>query len=110
MIGNRVAALERAGLVQRLHGEAYSIGQDFIDHVDKHFAKAAKRSPNIVRNLEGRAFEAQVRAFGETWLDQQLAGQAVEPIGGAGLGGDDRSAMEERMKRQFKRVKDSDRI
>ena len=109
MIGNRVAALERAGLVQRLHGEAYSIGQDFIDHVDKHFAKAAKRSPNIVRNLEGRAFEAQVRAFGETWLDQQLAGQAVEPIGGAGLGGDVRSAMEERMKRHFQRGIVSDR-
>ena len=30
MIGNRIAALERAGLVQRFHGDAYSIGTDFI--------------------------------------------------------------------------------
>lgn len=103
MIGNRIAALERAGLAQRFHGEAYSIGPDFVDRVDEHFAKASKRSPNIIRKLEGRAFETQVRAFGETWLDQQLAGQAVEPIGGAGLGGDVRSAMDARMKRHFQR-------
>jgi len=103
MIGNRIAALERAGLVQRFHGETYSIRPDFIDRVDAHFAKAAKRSPNIIRKIEGRVFESQVRAFGETWLDQQLAGQAVEPIGGAGLGGDVRSAMDDRMKRHFQR-------
>ncbi|MEM6898498.1 MAG: DUF3363 domain-containing protein [Pseudomonadota bacterium] len=103
MIENRITALERAGLVQRFHGDAYSIGPDFVDRVDEHFAKAAKRSPNIVRKLEGRAFESQVRAFGETWLDQQLAGQAVEPIGGAGLGGDIRTAMDARMKRHFQR-------
>lgn len=103
MIKNRIAALERAGLVQRFYRDAYSIGTDFIDRVDEHFAKAAQRSPNIVRKMEGRAFETQVRAFGETWLDQQLAGQAVEPIGGAGLGGEVRSAMNERMKRHFQR-------
>ncbi|MEL6728526.1 MAG: DUF3363 domain-containing protein [Pseudomonadota bacterium] len=109
MINNRIAALERAGLVQQFHEDAYSIGSDFIDRVDEHFAKAAKRSPNIVRKVEGRAFETQVRAFGETWLDQQLAGQAVEPIGGAGLGGDVRTAMDERMKRHFQRGIVSDR-
>ncbi|MEL7102538.1 MAG: DUF3363 domain-containing protein [Pseudomonadota bacterium] len=103
MIENRIAALERAGLVQRFHGDAYSIGPDFVDRVDEYFGKAAKRSPNIVRKLEGRAFESQVRAFGETWLDQQLAGQAVEPIGGAGLDGDVRTAMDARMKRHFQR-------
>ena len=103
MIENRIAALERAGLVQRIHGDAFSIGPDFVDRVDEHFAKAAKRSPTIVRKVEGRAFEAQVRAFGETWLDQQLAGQAIEPIGSAGLGGDVRSAMDKRMKRHFQR-------
>ena len=103
MIKNRIAALERAGLVQPFHGDAYSIGSDFIDRVDEHFATAAKRSPNIARKVEGRAFETQVRAFGETWLDQQLAGQAVEQIGGAGLGGDVRSAMDDRMKRHFQR-------
>ena len=103
MIKNRIAALERAGLVQRFKGHAYSIGPNFIDRVDTHFAKAAKRSPNIIRKIEGRAFQTQVRAFGETWLDQQLAGQAVEPIGSAGLGGDVRPAMDERMKRHFQR-------
>ena len=103
MIKNRIAALERAALVQRFHGEAYSIGSDFVDRVDKHFEKAAKRSPNIIRKIEGRAFETQVRAFGETWLDRQLAGQAVELLGSAGLGGDVRSAMDERMKRHFQR-------
>ncbi|MEL6415012.1 MAG: DUF3363 domain-containing protein [Pseudomonadota bacterium] len=112
MIKNRIAALERAGLVQRFHQDAYSIGPDFIDRVDEHFGKAAKRSPNIIRKIEGRAFETQVHAFGETWLDQQLAGQAVEQIGGAGLGGDVRSAMDERMKRHFQRgiVNDRDAI
>lgn len=109
MIRNRIAALERAGLVQRFHGTAYSIGPEFIDRVDEHFGKAANRSPNIVRKVEGRVFESQVRAFGETWLDQQLAGQAVEPLGGAGLGGDVRSAMDERMKRHFQREIVSDR-
>lgn len=103
MIENRIAALDRAGLVQRFHGESYSIGTDFIDRVDEHFAKTAKRSPHIIRKIEGRVFETQVRAFGETWLDHQLAGQAVEPIGGAGLGGDVRSAMDERMRRHFQR-------
>ena len=103
MIKNRIAALERAGLVQRFHGDAYSIGTDFIDRVDEHFANAAKRSPNIIRKLKGRAFESQARAFGETWLDQQLAGQAVELLGSAGLGGDVRSAMADRMKRHFRR-------
>ncbi len=103
MIKNRVAALERVGLVRRFYGNAYSIGPNFIDLVDEHFGKAANRSPNIVRKLEGRAFESQVLAFGETWLDQQLAGQAIEPLGSAGLGGDVRSAMYERMKRHFQR-------
>lgn len=103
MIKNRIAALERAGLVRRFYGNAYSIGPNFIDLVDEHFGKAANRSPNIVRRVEGRVFESQVRAFGETWLDQQLAGQAIEPLGSAGLGGDVRSAMDERMKRHFQR-------
>ncbi|MEL7101964.1 MAG: DUF3363 domain-containing protein [Pseudomonadota bacterium] len=103
MIKNRIAALERAGLVRRFYGNAYSIGPNFIDLVDEHFGKAANRSPNIVRKVKGRVFESQVRAFGETWLDQQLAGQAIEPLGSAGLGGDVRSAMDERMKRHFQR-------
>ena len=103
MIKNRIAALERAGLIQRFHGNAYSIGTDFIDRVDGHFGKAAKRSPNIIRKVGGRVFESQVRAFGETWLDQQLAGQAIEPLGSAGLGGDVRSAMDERMRQHFQR-------
>ena len=52
-------------LVQQFHEDAYSIGSDFIDRVDEHFAKAAKRSPNIVRKVEGRAFETQVRGSEE---------------------------------------------
>lgn len=98
MIENRLGALERAGLIERFHGDAFSVAPDFVRRADRHFAKAAKRSPNIVRKLEHRAFEQQVRAFGETWLDQQLAGVAEEKLAEAGLGGDVRAAMGKRLK------------
>lgn len=98
MIENRLGSLERAGLIERFHAESFFVKPDFIRRVDRHFAKAAKRAPNIVRKLEGREFENQIRALGETWLDQQLAGVANEKLSEAGLGGDVRHAMEKRMK------------
>jgi type IV secretory pathway VirD2 relaxase len=96
-VNNRIEALERAGLLERFSDVDVLITDGFIDRVNDHFGKAAKRSPTIVRKLEGHAFEQQIDAQGETWLDRQLAGTAKEPLSEAGLGGDVRSAMAQRM-------------
>ena len=109
MIENRLGALERAELIKRFQSQAYAIGEHFVERVDQHFEKAAKRSPNIIRKLEGRAFENQVRAFGETWLDQQLAGIAKEQLSEAGLGGEVHAAMKKRMQVHRERQLVSDR-
>ena len=96
-VSNRIEALERAGLVERFSDGDVLITDGFIDRVNDHFGKAAKRSPTIIRKLQGHAFEHQVEAQGETWLDRQLTGVANVPLSEAGLGGEVRSAMAQRM-------------
>ena len=97
MFERRLKALESQGLVTGRSGDHYPIPPDFLDKVDDHFAALVKRAPSIIRQLEGRDFEHQVKAHGETWLDQELAGTAREPLSEAGLGGEVRAAMGERM-------------
>lgn len=97
MFERRLQALESQGLVTGRVGNDYPIPPGFVDKVDDHFAALAKRAPSLVRGLEGRDFEHQVKARGETWLDQHLAGTAPEPLSEAGLGGEVRDAMAKRM-------------
>lgn len=96
-VNNRIEALERAGLVERFSDGDLLITDGLIHRINDHFGKAAKRSPTIVRKLEGYAFEPQIEAQGETWLDRQLAGVAKDPLSEAGLGGEVRSAIAKRM-------------
>lgn len=98
LIQNRLGALERARLIDRNSNGSVSIDAGFVDRVDKHFSKIARQSPSIVRKLEHRQFETQVQAIGETWLDQRLAGIVPEQVSEAGLGGEVRKAMTQRMK------------
>lgn len=102
-IQNRIGALEYARLIDRSQDGSVSIDDGFIDRVDKHFAKIARQSPSIVRNLESQAFRAQVRALGETWLDRQLAGLDAERLSDAGFGGVIKGAMRQRMKTLLER-------
>lgn len=92
----RVDALIKANLAKRFSTDTAHIPPDFLDRVNEHFERLSKRSPTIMRPLEGMEFENQVQARGETWLDRQLAGDRSETIGHAGLGGDVRAAMGER--------------
>jgi hypothetical protein len=98
MCERRLEALRKAKIVKPFNDRTTFIPPDFIDRVEKHFEKAAKRSPTILRQLEGMDFERQVSERGETWLDRQLAGGADQTIGHAGLGGDVRGAMDKRMR------------
>lgn len=97
MFERRLQALESQGLVTGRTDDHYPIPPSFLDKVDDHFAALGKRAPSLVRKLKGRDFEHQVKARGETWLDQQLAGTAREPLSEAGLGGEVRAAMGKRM-------------
>ncbi|MEQ9586757.1 MAG: DUF3363 domain-containing protein [Parvibaculaceae bacterium] len=97
MFERRLQALEKQGLVTGRTGDHWPIPPRFLDKVDDHSAALAKRAPSLVRKLEGRDFDHQVRACGETWLDQHLAGTAPEPLSEAGLGGEVRAAMTKRM-------------
>lgn len=97
MFERRLKALESQGLVTGRVGNDYPIPPGFVDKVDDHYTAMAKRAPSLVRKLEGRDFENQVKAHGETWLDQHLAGTAPEPLSEAGLGGEVRAAMARRM-------------
>jgi type IV secretory pathway VirD2 relaxase len=109
MFERRLDALEQQGLVTTsVHGRR-QIAPDFMDKVNDHAAALAKRAPSLIRKLEGRDFEAQVKARGETWLDQQLAGTAPEPLSEAGLGGEVRGAMAKRMAVHIERGLVSDR-
>lgn len=97
LIQNRLGALERARLIDRNSDGSVSIDAGFVDRLEKHFGKIARQSPSIVRKLEHRQFETQAQAIGETWLDQRLAGIAPEQVSEAGLGGEVRKAMTQRM-------------
>lgn len=98
MCERRLEALEKQGLVSPAMGDARAISRGFLGKVNEHYERLAKRSPSIVRKLDYRDFENQISARGETWLDQQLAGTAPEPLSEAGLGGEVRTAMAERLK------------
>lgn len=98
MCTRRLEALEKQGLVPSEDGGGRPISQGFLGNVNTHYERLAKRSPSIVRKLDYRDFEKQMNARGETWLDQQLAGTAPEPLSEAGLGGEVRAAMAERLK------------
>jgi type IV secretory pathway VirD2 relaxase len=108
MFERRLQALESQGLVTGRTDDHYPIPPGFVDKVDDHYSKLAKRAPSLVRKLEGRDFEHQFKARGETWLDQHLAGTAPEPLSEAGLGGEVRAAMGKRMAVLYERglVKD----
>ena len=93
----RLETLRKARLIERFNDGSALIRDDFLDKVDKHFEKLSKHSPTIFRKLEHRDFQNQIAARGDTWLDHQLAGTAKKPLGYSGLGGEVRSAMDERM-------------
>lgn len=97
MCEQRLQALETQNLAGGRIGDQRPIPPRFMDKVNAHFAALAKRAPSLVRKLEGRDFEHQVKARGETWLDQHLAGTAPEPLSEAGLGGEVRAVMAKRM-------------
>lgn len=97
MTERRLVALTKLGLAETLTSNETLIPDGFVKRVNDHAEKAARRSPQIIRKLERLGFESQVRAYGETWLDRQLAGMAKERLSEAGLGGEVRSAMAERM-------------
>ncbi|MEO0569460.1 MAG: DUF3363 domain-containing protein [Pseudomonadota bacterium] len=97
MLKRRLEALEKQGIVIGGTGDRYTIPPRFLDKVNDHSASLAKRAPSLVRKLEGRDFEQQVKEHGESWLDQQLAGTAPEALFEAGLGGEVRAAMAKRM-------------
>lgn len=97
MFERRLQVLEKQGLVTGRTHHHWPIPANFLDTVNEHSAALAKRAPSLVRKLEGRDFEQQVKACGETWLDQQLAGTAPELLFEAGLGGEVRAAMAKRM-------------
>lgn len=94
----RLLALEKQGLIPPEEGSVRPISHGFLGKVNAHSERLAKRSPSIVRKLEHGDFEKQISATGETWIDKQLAGTAPEPLSEAGLGGEARIAMAERLK------------
>ncbi len=98
MCERRLETLRRAEIGRQFNASTTVIPSDFIARIETHFEKAARRSPTIIRQLEGMDFERQVQTHGETWLDRQLADEAEQTIGHAGLGGEVRASMDQRMR------------
>ena len=90
----RLEALRRAGIVERVHAEHWTIPADLPE---RGFAYDRQRFGNGPRidELSHLSLDRQVRHEGATWLDRTMLAKS-ETMSQAGFGGDVRTAWENR--------------
>jgi len=87
----RLEALRRAGIVERLHAEHWTIPADLPERGLVH--DRARHGPGArITELSPLSLDRQVGHDGATWLDRTMLGKDREAMAQGGFGGDVRSA------------------
>ena len=91
----RLEALRRQNLVRRFADGSWEIPDDFEDRVEV-LARKKARFPGSVTALSFLSLEAQVKADGATWLDQQLLAKEPTALRGERFGAATTEALRQR--------------
>ncbi|MBI1341168.1 DUF3363 domain-containing protein [bacterium] len=91
----RLEALRRAGIVERVHAEHWTIPADLPERGLAHDRQRFGNGPRI-DELSHLPLDRQVRHEGATWLDRTMLDGGRETIPHTGFGGDVRRAWEAR--------------
>jgi type IV secretory pathway VirD2 relaxase len=90
----RLEALRRAGIVERLDGDRWSIPADYEARA-MNYDTAQSRRMNL-RVLSTLDLERQITSDGGTWLDRELVSPNRTPLTQAGFGSEVSQALERR--------------
>ncbi|GGI76293.1 hypothetical protein GCM10007973_11440 [Polymorphobacter multimanifer] len=91
----RLEALRRAGIVERIHSEHWTIPADLPERGLAYDRQRFGNGPRIAE-LSHLPLDRQVRHEGATWLDRAMLGSGRETMPHSGFGGDVRKAWEAR--------------
>ncbi len=91
----RLEALRRAGIVERVHAEHWTIPADLPERGLAYDRQRFGNGPRI-DELTHLPLDRQVRHEGATWLDRTMLGSGRETIPHGGFGGDVRAAWDAR--------------
>jgi hypothetical protein len=91
----RLEALRRAGIVERVHGEHWTIPADLPERGLVYDRQRFGNGPRV-DELSHLPLDRQVRHEGATWLDKTMLGGGRETLPHTGFGGDVRAAWETR--------------
>ena len=87
----RLEALRRAGIVERLHTEHWTVPADLPERGLAH--DRTRHGPGArVTELSPLSLDQQVRHEGATWLDRTMLGNGRQSMAHGGFGGDVQSA------------------
>jgi Protein of unknown function (DUF3363) len=90
----RLEALRRAGVVQRLDADHWSIPGDFAAQAGAYDAAQSRRMN--LRVLSAYDLDGQIASNGATWLDRELVSPNRTPLTQAGFGAEVSQALERR--------------
>jgi type IV secretory pathway VirD2 relaxase len=90
----RLEALRRAGIVERVDADRWSIPDGFEARAQAYDAAQGRRANMHV--LSAYDLDRQVTSDGATWLDRQLVSRDRRALADAGFGAEVRSALERR--------------
>ncbi len=91
----RLEALRRAGHVERIDADHWTIPEDLPERGIAHDART-ERKDFTVRTLSAFDLDQQVASDGATWLDRELASRQRTELSDAGFGGEVSAALERR--------------
>ncbi|GGI79320.1 hypothetical protein GCM10007973_14930 [Polymorphobacter multimanifer] len=91
----RLEALRRAGIVERVHAEHWTIPADLPERGLAYDRQRFGNDPRI-DELSHLPLDRQVRHDGATWLDRTMLGSGHETMPHTGFGGDVRKAWDAR--------------
>jgi len=90
----RLEALRRAGMVERLDADRWSIPSDFEGRAAAYDATQSRRMN--LRVLSAYDLDKQITSGGATWLDRELVSPKRTPLTQAGFGAEVSRALERR--------------
>ena len=83
----RLEALRRAGIVERLHADHWTVPADLAQRGLDYDRRQFGRDPKV-EELSHLPLTHQVRHEGATWLDRTMLGQERQALAHSGFGGD----------------------
>ncbi|MCB1387028.1 MAG: relaxase/mobilization nuclease and DUF3363 domain-containing protein [Nitratireductor sp.] len=97
----RLEALRRAGIVERIDADQWSIPEDFESRAAAYDAGRNRRA--TIRILSAARLEQQIGADGATWLDRRLVSAEPSDLAPSGFGQQVREAMDRRREHHIDR-------